>query len=562
MRRGLPLLVALAGCTPDPVSAPPLRGDTASDGRDSGGADTAEAPPPAATLVPLTGPRLLRRASLDLRGVLPTVAELDAAEAASGSWREQALTYYADPRFEGRLTRLLAERWWTRVDVFDIVYQDYNLLQEQETTFERGVGEEPLRLMARVVATDAPWSTVATADWTMAHRLTASLWPIDYPEGATGWQVARYTDGRPAAGVMSTNGLWWRYTTTESNMNRGRAAAISRLLLCEDPLDRVISFSGSEAAAADPEDAVHTDPSCLSCHASVDPLAASLFGFWWLSMYSRVEEQQYHPEREALAEDWIGYEPAWFGEPISGLADLGAKVASDPRTYTCAVETFAGLLWRRPVEAQDLGRVLDLRETFLAAGARPQALLTAILDTPEYQAGAVSDDPDGVAEARERTARLVAPDQLSTLLQDVTGFVWTWRDVPLMDTDPTGYRVLAGGVDGLSVTEPQTRPNLPWAVVVERLSWLAADRMVRDALEFGQGHPMLPGVDPSHMPGDPVWEAALARTWWRMTGTRLAADDRDALAALFIAATDEGGTGLGWRAVLSVIFRDPLVVSY
>jgi hypothetical protein len=565
MSRPLLLLLGLAGCGPEPGAVvPPAGGDSAAPVDDDTGpaAGDSGTAVPAATLVPLTGPRLLRRASLDLRGVLPTVAELDQAESASDGWRTLATGYYADHRFEGRLTRLLAERWWTRVDVFDIVYQDYNLLPAQETTFERGVGEEPLRLMARVVAEDQPWSTVVTADWTMAHHLTASLWPIDYPAGATGWQVARYTDGRPAAGVLSTNGLWWRYTTTESNMNRGRAAAISKLLLCEDPLDRVITFSGSDAAAADPEDAVHSDPGCLSCHASVDPLAASLFGFWWLSMYSRVEEQQYHPEREALAEDWIGYEPAWFGEPITGLADLGAKVAGDPRTYTCAVETFAGLLWRRPVEPTDLETVLDLRETFLAAEARPQALLTAILDTPEYQAGAVVDDVDGSAEERERTARMLSPDQLSTMLQDVTGFHWTWNDVPLMDTDPTGYRVLGGGVDGLSVTEPQTRPNLPWAILVERLCWLAADRMVRDALEFGQGHPMLPGVDLSHMPGDEVWETAVARTWWRMTGTRLAAEDRDALAELFTAATEQDDTAHGWRVILSVIFRDPLVVSY
>ena len=47
-------------------------------------------------------------------------------------------------------------------------------------------------------------------------------------QGATGWQVSRYTDGRPAAGVLSTNGLWWRYYSTVSNLNRSRAAAISR----------------------------------------------------------------------------------------------------------------------------------------------------------------------------------------------------------------------------------------------------------------------------------------------------------------------------------------------
>ena len=73
---------------------------------------------------------------------------------------------------------------------------------------------------------------------------------------------------------------------------------------------------------------------------------------------------------------------------------------------------------------------------------------------------------------------------------------------------------------------------------------------------------MLPGVDLGMTPGHNVWETALARTWWRMTGTQITQDERDALADLFTAATAEGGTGMGWRVMLSVIFRDPMVVSY
>jgi hypothetical protein len=515
-----------------------------------------------AALVPLDGPRLLRRVSLDLRGVLPTVAELDAAEADPDHWRELAVTWLADPRFEDRLVQLLAERWWTRVDVFDIVYQDYDLDGTQEYRFERAVGEEPLRLIARVVSEDAPWSTVVTADWTMATAVTGGLWPVDYPAGERGWRPVRYTDGRPAAGVLSTNGLWWRYSTTQSNMNRGRAAAISRLLLCEDPLDRAITLSQSGDSVVVPEDALRTDPYCLSCHASLDPLAASLFGFWWVSMYSRVEEHSYHPERESLAEAWLGATPAWFGAPIAGLTDLGAAVASDSRFYTCAAETFASLYWRRPIEPADLDTVQALRAVLLDADARPQALLLAVLETPEYQAGAVTDDADGSAEAREQTARLLGPGQLSASLFDVTGRTWTQGGEDLLDSDARGFRVLAGGVDGLSVTEPQRRPSLPWSLVVERYAWLAADRMVADALDEGHGHPMLPDLTLAHRPGDPEWEAALARTWWRMTATRLSTEDRDALADLFDAATAESGPADAWRVVLSVIFRDPLTVSY
>ena len=122
----------------------------------------------------------------------------------------------------------LAERRYTRVDEFDIVAFDYGLLEEYDLS---GQGEEPL-LLARIIATDRPWTDAVLADWTMATPLLGEIWPIDFCSGESGWQPARYTDGRPSAGVLSTNGCR-RYTTTDPNMNCGRAAAISRLLLCE-----------------------------------------------------------------------------------------------------------------------------------------------------------------------------------------------------------------------------------------------------------------------------------------------------------------------------------------
>ena len=47
-----------------------------------------------------------------------------------------------------------------------------------------------------------------------------------------------------------TNGVWWRYYTTPNNFGRTRAAAISRLLLCEDYLLRPISFESPSLCAS------------------------------------------------------------------------------------------------------------------------------------------------------------------------------------------------------------------------------------------------------------------------------------------------------------------------
>ena len=505
---------------------------------------------PGDALVPLAAPRLARRASLELRGVLPSVEELDAVEDDPTALDGLIDGWLDDPLLEERLVMLLGDRWWTRLDVFEIPFQDYDLRPEQEVPFERAVGEEPLRLMARVAVEDRPWSEIVTAEHTMATDLLASIWPLDYPEGATGWQEATYTDGRPMVGVLSTNGLWWRYTTNQSNMNRGRAAALARLLLCEDFLARPVSFSATEADLTDLEHAVHHEPVCLACHAAVDPLAANLFGFWWVTQYSVTEETRYHPERESLAQDMLDVEPAWFGTPVSGLSDLGWAVASDPRFYRCAVQTFAEGLWRRDATPDDDQTIEALRQGFLADGALVRPLLAAILATPEFQAGAVAGDADDAVAERERTARLLSPWQLATTVEDLTGFVWTIDGTPRLDIDVAGYRVLAGGVDGETTYRLATEPGLTWSLATQRL----AEGAARAWVEAG-------AVPTDAAPGDAAFREALSALHWRLYAER--ADDLwlGAIGGLWEQVAAEDGAEEAWVAVLSAMLRDPRFVT-
>ena len=260
LRLTLPLLLgALGACDPGVETRKgelvEVTGAPATDSGGEGAAPEVEAPP----LQPLDAPRLLRRISLDLRGTLPAAAELDAVAADPAALDPLVEAYLADPGLRERMVDLLAEQWWTRVDEFDVRYEDYDLRATEEFPFERSVGEEPLRLAAHVIAEDLPWSEVVTADYTVANEVLGALWPLDYPEGETGWRVARYTDDRPAAGALATNGLWWRYTTTPSNMNRGRASALSRIFLCVDYIARPINFSAASTDLADPEEANHRD---------------------------------------------------------------------------------------------------------------------------------------------------------------------------------------------------------------------------------------------------------------------------------------------------------------
>ena len=150
----------------------------------------------------------------------------------------------------------------SRNDSYLISAQSYGL--DDQAEFVRSIGDEVPRMVGYVAAHDLPWTDLVTADWTMSNETLATIWPIAY-EGP-GWQPSHYTDGRPAAGILSTNSLWWRYTSTDSNANRKRANAISRSLLCNDYLSRPIDFDRNvnlldQQAVSD---ALHQNPGCVA----------------------------------------------------------------------------------------------------------------------------------------------------------------------------------------------------------------------------------------------------------------------------------------------------------
>lgn len=519
-------------------------------------------PDPASELVPLEGPAMVRRLSLDLRGVLPSVDELARAEADPEAWRDIRDEYLEDPLFEERLVQLLAERWHTRVDVFDIVYSDYHLEPQQEYAFERAVGEEPLRLMAHVITHDLPWTDAVTADYTMANDLLASIWPLDYPEGATGWQPATYTDGRPGVGILSTNGLWWRYTTNNSNMNRSRAAAISRLLLCEDFLARPVTFSANDSDLSNLTNAITANPYCVACHASLDPIASSMFGFWWVVLYSRVEDTNYHPEREYLGQVYLDVNPAWFGQPMNGLSEMGYKIATDSRFFSCTVRSFAEQLWRRDADLTDFGALEELRQTFLESDARVKPLIQAITDTDVYRAGGTTDRASEETLANEQTARLLSPMQLDTILVDLTGFRWSWEGYDLLDNDTWGFRVLGGGVDGVNVSRPQQDPGLTWALVFKRATQGAASFVVQNELVDGGERRLFTSVTLENRPGDPEFTAELEGLHWRLYAAHADAEWLSGVEELWTAVNAESDPATAWASVISTSLRDPAFVAY
>ena len=165
-----------------------------------------------------------------------------------------------------------------------------------------------------------------------------AMWVGVPPDSDSDWSVARYIDGRPAGGVLVSNGMWWRYETSLNNASRQRANQVTRIFLCRDYLEIPVSFDSSVDLTSESavDSAIKEDPGCVACHATLDPLAAFMGGVFARRKSDPDEMVYYHPERENLSSTQLGVDPMWNGESGQTLGDLGALLVNDPNFSMCA----------------------------------------------------------------------------------------------------------------------------------------------------------------------------------------------------------------------------------
>jgi hypothetical protein len=405
----------------------------------------------------MSSDRYLRRLSLDIRGINPTIAELESFDPQNPSVMIEQ--FFEHEGFENRILAMYAEVYGTVTDSYFLSGSDFQY--DDEIAFRKAIGEEPLRLLAYVATNDLPWYSIVTAEHTMANPTLAAIFPVDYPVDGSDWQPVSYTDGRPMAGVLSTNSMWLRYTSTNTNANRLRANEVSRILLCNNFLEKPISFDRDSNVLdlEGIENAIKTDPNCIYCHQTLDPLAAHFFGFWAYQNESWMESSWYHPDRERLWDDYLDVAPEYFGQTSDGLSSLGWLIASDPRFPNCAVEQMTGFLLQQELELSDADRLYQHREVFLSSNLNLKQLIASIVQSPEYRAGRLDTSIDSA------NAKLLKVDQLVSSIEELTGFSWKFGDFDMFDNDIVGLRSLAGGVDGRAASSSARVPNTTMILV-------------------------------------------------------------------------------------------------
>jgi len=517
-------------------------------------------PEPQVTWEQMEARRLLIRASLDLRGVRPSAQEYQALEADPDALDTLIDGFVDDPRFGDRMADIYAEVSLTRTETWPVNPQSYGLPIPQPV-FVNAVGNEVPQMVGRVAREDLPFTELVTGDWTMADPTLSAIWPVE--PVSQGWGVSRYTDGRPAAGVLSTNSLWWRYGSTPSNANRKRANAVSRIFLCQDYLHRPIRFDRNvnlldEGAVAD---AIQNDPGCINCHSALDPLSGYFYGFWHYNPNLAAEVTTYHPERELLWRDTTGVEPGFYGEPGAGLEQLGTQLASDNRLLTCAVETVTRAFLRRDTTLDDTNDLVIHREAFLDGGLTLRSLARSVVSSDVYRAGPTDD-------ARAVPTKMVTADLLHDQIEGLTGYRWTLQGgLDALQSEAVGFRTLAGGADGVFVTQSARRPNATLVLVQARLAEAAADHVVRTDLSGPDAPRLLTVVDGTEtLDSDrDVIVEQIQELHFRIFGTRVAADgpEVEANLELWQALYDvHGEPDRAWVGLVTALLRDPDLLLY
>ncbi|MCB9673867.1 MAG: DUF1585 domain-containing protein [Alphaproteobacteria bacterium] len=511
----------------------------------------------------------LIRLSVDLRGIHPTEAELQAIEEApalydafADRWLEE------DPRFIGRIKEIFNYRYLTRTGDTYFDLDERNVSNIGDRRMGDIIGDEPLALLEYVIENDLPYSYIVTAPHSMANPALAEMWDMYYPDGATGWQPAIYKDGRPHAGILSMKTIWERYPSMGGNANRHRANAISKMLLCDDYLSRpvVLNRAAVDQLTIDPEDAINVNASCQSCHSTLDPIAGNLFGFFNYDDDLGFERTIYRPENEEEWRYYSGKEPAYYGRPTANLVEFAEQIAEDQRFADCAVKTVFEGLTQREITDEDWSEIQPHENVFTANNQSIRELVRSIVKSDEYKAGYVTDKD---AADRVATVKLTSPSQLESIIADKTGYMWTFNDRPGLSTNDRGLNVLMGGIDSRDIVTPTFVPSVGGVFVQERLAMSAGYHVARADLAPGrEGDARLlkfvtiedtPEANPNE------FEAQIRELYLQLTGIPLdpeATEPAELMQLWKYQYSIEADPIRAWGSVVTAVLRDPTVVFY
>jgi hypothetical protein len=546
------------------------------DDDDDGGPDAGPAGPDVVFVDPVAH---LVRASMALRGMRPSLAEIEAVAADPAALEGIIDGYLESPEFGETMRDLHNEALLTRDFILPAVE---DLAGYSAGRIGQSLGEEPLRLVEHVIMNDRPYTEIVTADYTVADEVVAKAYGLTYDPAGAEWQETHYTDGRPEAGILSSSTLFLRHRSAGQNWHRGRANQISQALLCYNFLDRDVVLDQS-INLADPEvvrNAVVQNPACASCHQTLDPLASYFWGFAPNVNLGNIATypvpNMYVPANEGRWQNTSRRPPSYFGQETTtpDLRGLGEIIAEDPRFSMCAATRFYAYMAQVELDAVPLGLASRLQSTFVDTGYSAKALAKAVVMSDEFRVSHATSD--GVAEdvVGLKKAR---PEQLARLFFQLTGFRWRTQSnvqvrgaalglVEVTTNDVVGFRVLAGGIDSEFVLQPSHTFNATSSLFLRAFAAEAAGFVVeRDLAEPDPAERRLLDLVEATTTDETAVRVQLARLHARLYGELVAPDDESVTLTWTLFSATLARTGdvkHAWKTTLTAMLQDLRIATF
>jgi hypothetical protein len=433
------------------------------------------------------------------------------------------------------------------------------------------VTEAPLRLVEHVVREDRPLTEIVTADYVMADGNVATVWGLPYDGTGESWEVTHFEDGRPQAGLLSESWLYTRHSSTFSNKNRGRANAIARALLCHDYTERQVEVDVT-IDLADPvqvANAIENNPTCVSCHQTLDPLAGFFGSFFPLFVPSFLETypfEGYVPELHPL---FTVKEPGYFGYPGGDVAHLGQMLAEDPRFVQCQTRRFYSYFHQVSLKEVPHAREAELGRVLSKNMSAKELVKAIVLDPSFLTSHRLRDDAEGEPPTMLKTR----PWQLARTIAELTGFRWGSEltfdlgygnigYIDMMTDSLFGFEVLAGGIDSVNVSLPSHTMTASASAVLRDLGARAADFVVEADQQFPSSAKLFHDLESTD---EGSVRAALAELHLAVLGQIVSEDSPEVSDAytLFQGALDEGSDpARAWKLVLFAMLQHPRMAFY
>lgn len=531
--------------------------------------------------VQMDGKEALRRTTLNLGGRLPTAEEYKLIEEQGDAgfdsvienlskedvfyerieemFNDMFLTnrYVGSNRAVDLLDRdIFPDARWYNDDERDNSSLDPEFVEKAKRHTNNSVAREPLKLISYVVKNNKPFTEILTANYILVNPYSAFVYGIkdlkfDNPLDENEWKEGTIP-GQSHAGVLTSPMFLNRFPTTATNRNRHRARMVYSFFLATD----VMALAERPLDPTSIEDFNPTlyNPSCVSCHTSIDPVAGAFQNWNGQGTFSPPENGWFEDMRPP------GFEAFTipFDQRMNSLPWLGAQFAADRRFATATVyNLYKGItghevlnpltndqkLFDEEIKGQEVQQKFfeATAQKFIDSNYNLKVVIAEIVKSPYFR---MKNLAEGASEGRRAqhsgigTGRLLTPEMLHRKVEAVTGFAWSNRynsdqNLLLREND---YRILYGGIDSDDVTQRITAPN----GIMANIQWRMANEMSckvtgHDFAKDAGDRLLFPHIERKFEPEDEngfvVQEAVNAirkniqHMHWHFLGEQLAMDD-------------------------------------